>query len=242
MAIAGAQIGSDILIAAADLASDSATALHLLGGRAVTPDGRSFRYCKAGAVALVPGTLQQSPAQITDHQDLTPVAATAGDTTLTVTLGATAATADQYAQGWVVVTVTPGQGYQYKILSHPAADSSGSLTLTLMDPIRVSLTTSSRVDLIPNQYSGVIINPATASSAPCGAAVTAITAGQYGWVQVGGPATLLADGAITVGTALVASNGTAGAVEPATGVQAPVGTAITGIATTEYGAVELMIE
>ena len=60
-------------------------------------------------------------------------------------------------------------------------------------------------------------------------------------MQVSGPTVLLADGAVTVGTNLVASNGTAGAVEPATGVQAVVGTALTGIATTEYGAVFLQL-
>ncbi len=42
---------------------------------------------------------------------------------------------------------------------------------------------------------------------------------------------------MTVGTSLVASNATAGAAEAGTGVQALIGTALTGVATTEYGAV-----
>lgn len=240
------QLGSDLLITALDLTANTSTQQHNLGERAVTNDGRAFRYVKAGASDLVPGKLQQSPAEITNHENLTPSAASVGDTSITVTLGATLATANQYANGWAVVTVTPGQGYQYKIKSHPAAAQSASLTLQLVDPIQVALTTSSRIDLVQNPYSGVILNPATATSAPIGVAVYPITASQYGWVQVGGPASVLADGAVTVGNLVVASNGTAGAVENAvnasTEAQAVVGCALTGIATTEYGLVDLLLD
>lgn len=230
------QVTCDIQIAAADLTANTAVAAHNLGERVVTPDGRSFRYAKAGAVALVPGTLVQAPVEITNHQNLTPAAAAVGATSLTVTLGATAATANQYAGGWVVVTVTPGQGYQYLISSHPAADASATLALQLADPIAVALTTSSRVDLVLNPFNGVIINPTTATSAPVGVAISPITAGQFGWVQVGGVATILSDGGSTVGTNVSASNATAGAVEAAVTAQAAIGVAVTGVATTEYGA------
>ena len=73
-----------------------------LGVRAVTGDGREFHYVQAGGTALVPGKLQQASAQVANHQNLTPTAATAvGDTSITVTLGGTAATANQYLGGWV---------------------------------------------------------------------------------------------------------------------------------------------
>lgn len=235
------QVTSDILITSADLTANTAIAYHNPGERAVTPDGRSFRYCQAGATALVQGKLQQAPAEITNHQNLTPVAAAIGATTVTVALGATAVTANQYAGGWVMVTVTPGEGYQYRISSHPAADLSTSVVLTLSDPIQVAWTTSTRVDLVANPYKGVIVNPATASSTPVGVAVYPITASYYGWLQVGGTANVLADGSVTVGTSLVASNATAGAVEALTGVQAVVGIAESGIATTEYGPVRLFL-
>lgn len=241
MASAGIGLGGDLQIVAADLAADSSVQMHKLGERAVTPDGRAFRYCKAGATALVPGKLQQAAAEATNHQNLVPVAAAIGATSVTVALGATAATANQYAEGWIMVGLTPGQGYMYKISSHPAADASANLVLTLEDPIRVALTTSSRVDLVANPYSAVIVNPTTASSAPIGAAVTAVTAAQYGWIQVAGASCLLADGTVTVGTAVVASNATAGAVEALTGVQAVIGNALSGITTAEYGPVLLSI-
>jgi len=224
------------------LLSESSIQMHNLGAKCVADDGRVFRYAKAGET-LVPGTLLQAPVEKTNHQDVVPAIAAIGATQITVTLGATAATANYYAGGWAIITVTPGQGYQYKIKSHPAADSAATLVLTLEDPLVIALTASSNVDLVPNPFNGVIINPSTATSCPVGVAVYPITSAYYGWVQTGGVATLLAaDGAVVVGTSVVASNATAGAVEAATGAQAVVGVAVTGIAQTEYGAIKLSIE
>lgn len=223
-----------------DLFSTSTVQEQDLGALATDQSGRQYRYVKAGAVALIPGTLLQASAEVTANQNLAVAAAAIGDlavvTTTTVTV-----TANQYAGGWVVVTVTPGQGYQYRIASHPAA-TAAAVTLTLEDPIQVALTTSSRVDLVANVYAGVVINPTTATSTPVAAAVYPIAISGYGWAQVGGVATILADGTVTVGTTVVASNGTAGAVEAFTGVQAVVGLAVSGIATTEYGPIFLTIK
>jgi len=227
----------DSAAAAQILFSSSSSQQHSLGARMVTDDGREFRYAQAGAVTLVPGTLVQSPAEATGNQNLALAAAAIGATSVTTTTTLTVA-ANQYAGGWVVVTVTPGQGYQYKIKSHPAA-TAAVLTLTLEDPLLVAFTTATRIDLVVNPYKSVIINPSTATSMPVGAAVYPVVIAEYGWIQTKGPACLLADGTVTVGTSVCASNATAGAVEAFTGVQAPVGLAQTGIATTEYGSIYL---
>lgn len=230
-------------IAGQDIFTTSTSANTNLGALATTGDGRYYRYSSLGAVAAVPGKLYQAAAEITNHQNLAPTANGAiGDRTITVTLGATAATANQYAGGYAVISDSTGEGYMYEIASHPAALLSATLQLTLVDPLlTTTASASTKVDLIPNPYSATIVNPTTATSAPIGAAVFPVAIGGFGWMQVSGPTVLLADGAITVGTNLAASNGTAGAVEPATGVQAVVGTALTGIATTEYGAVFLQL-
>lgn len=237
-------LSSDPQVAGQGLFTESSTQQHTLGERMVCPDGRVFRYCKVGATALVPGKLYQAQAEVTNHQNLAPTAAVAVDSTsVTVTLGATAATANQYAGGWAIITTGAGVGCQYRIASHPAAAGGATLTLTLEDKIKVALVAaSSKVDLVANPTSAVIVNPATASSTPAGVAVHAISAGYYGWLQVRGVAAVLADGAVTVGTVVAASNGVAGAIEPFTGVQAPIGIAVTGIADTEYGAVDLKLE
>lgn len=227
------------LIGGQDLYTSSSVQLHRLGEYMVAGDGRAFRYCKAGGTALVPGKLYQAAAEITNHQNLTPSAAAIGDTSVTVTLGATAATANYYSGGYLNVTVTPGQGYQYKIKSHPAANGSATLVLTLEDPIKVALTTSSRIDLVPNPYSAVIVNPTTASSGAVGVAIHAVAASEFGWLQTKGAALVLADGAVTVGVNVSASNAVAGAVEAAVTAQGACGIAMTGIADTEYGVINL---
>ena len=228
----------DIQIGDNDPFSSSATQNYPLGARA-TAIGRVFRYCKAGAVALVPGKLQQAPAEVTGDQGLACAAAAIGATSVVTTTTVTV-TANQYAGGWVVGTITPGQGQQYKILSHPAA-TAAALTLTLEDPLIVALTTDSRIDLVANPYNGVVVNPTTATSGPVGVAVYAVAISEYGWLQVEGPCAVLNDGGSTVGTNVSASNATAGAVEAAVTAQAAIGYAMSGITTAEYGPIMLNI-
>lgn len=68
-------------------------------------DGREFMYVLNGAVAQVPGKLYQSPAEVTADENLAVAAAAVGSTTITTTSTVTV-TANQYAGGWVAVTVT----------------------------------------------------------------------------------------------------------------------------------------
>lgn len=212
-----------------------------LGSKFYDQNGNAYRYAKFNG-ASVAGKLYQAPAEVTNHQNLETAAAAIGATSVTVTLGATAATANQYAGGYLVVTITPGQGYRYLISGHPAADASATLELTLEDPIQVALTTSSNADLIANPYNGVIVNPTTATSCVVGAAVDVVADGSYGWLQVEGPCPILVDDqTVAVGTLVSASNQAAGACEPFTGVQAPIGIAVTGGATTDYVTVKLSI-
>lgn len=234
-------LSGSVQVAAQKLFSSSADQMHNLGETVFSNDGRAFRYAKAGATSLVPGKLQQSAAEVTGDQNLTAVAAAIGDLVIASTSTVTV-TANQYAGGLAMITVTPGLGYAYKISGHAAYTAAApSFSLVADNPVNIALTTSSRIDLVSNPYSAVIVNPATASSTPVGVANFPITNAQFGWLQVAGVACVLADGTVTVGTAVDASNGTAGAVEahPEAGVQAPVGIAVTGIATTEYGAVKI---
>ena len=226
-----------------DLTLDSATQEFAFGTRVETPDGRAYRYVEAGGTALIVGQLQQAPVEDTAHQNLTITAASlVGDTTVNFTLGNSAVTLNEYAGGYLMITQTPGQGYQYLIASHPAADASAALVVTLSDPIRVALTTSSVIDLVLSPWRVIVVDPNSATSAAIGVAVTAITANQFGWVQTAGVACILSDGGSTVGTNVSASNATPGSVEAQVTAQASVGVALTGVATTEYGAFLLNIE
>lgn len=229
----------------ADIFTSSSTQQHDLGARGQTADGRKFRYVKAGGTTLVPGKLQQAPAEDTSNfQNLAVAAAAIGATSVTTTSTVTL-TANQLTGGLLTVTTSTGAGYSYRIKGHAAA-TAAVVTFNLEDPILVALTTSSKIDVHPNKYNGVIVNPTTQTSVPVGIPLYAITNAQFGWIQSGGPVGCLADGALTVGLPVVASNGTAGAVEPLTGTtlgnQPIVGTTVTGVATTEYGQIELNLD
>jgi len=228
-----------VVVAAQTLFSSVGTAAHKLGDTVFANDGRAFRYCGAGGTALVVGDLQQSQIEITGDQNLTAVAAAAGDESIVSTSTVTV-TLNEYAEGWVLVTVTPGLGQQFKISGH-IAYTAAAPTLNIFDSVQVALTTTSRFDLCHNPYAAVVINPTALTSAPVGVAVHAIVADEFGWLQVAGIANVLADGANAVGANVVASNGTAGSVEDAAapGAQPLVGVCAQGIATGECGAVRL---
>jgi len=201
-------------------------------------DGSEFIYCKAGAADLVVGKLYQAPAETTAHENLAVAAAPVGQTFITTTTTVTV-TANQYAGGYVVVSVTPGLGNKYRIASHPAA-TGAVVTLTLEDPILVALTTATRIDLIPEPTNGVIVQSVSGSltGAPVGFAVAPITAGQYGWLQRKGVTAVLndANAALTVGQDLIPSASVAGAVRLATAGIPSVAVALEGVASGEVGA------
>jgi hypothetical protein len=192
------------------------TQLHPLGTRFQTRDGRTFRYVKAGASALVVGNVIQAPAQITTHDQLTPAAAAIGASQIVPTLDATNAVVEnQYAEGWAVIDTTPGLGYAYPIASHLAAAASAAVTLNLHADakVQVALTTDSRVTLVPNPFKGVIQSPVTTlTGAVVGVAVAPIAASNFGWIQVSGPGAVLIAGTPGVGLAVVVPATAAGAV------------------------------
>ena len=220
---------------------ESSVQMQNLGAIAFANDGRVFKYAKAGATALVAGNLQQSRVEDTGDQALA-VAAAALDATSVTTTSTVTVTANQYAEGYLVVTSTSSPGYAYKIAGHAAA-TGAVVTINLVDPIKVALTATSTIDLVPNNYDGVIINPTSQTGLIAGVATFVVTAAYFAWLQVQGPCAVEAQNALTVGLDVVASNDDNGCVESITDgaheLLPHVGTAITGAADGEFGLVEL---
>lgn len=191
----------------------SSTAVHDIGTRGYTADGRRFVYVLAGAVDLVPGNVLQSPAIVPNHLANTPPAVAIGATSFTYTPGATAGAANLYSDGLLGVSTTPGLGQTLRVINSPTITSSTAFTLTLDDPMQVALTTSSRVGLIPNKYRGVIQFPVTtATGVVVGVCVYVITAAQYGWVQTGGYCATLTTGTPALGAKVMIPGAAAGSV------------------------------
>ena len=214
-----------------ELLSSSATAAHSPGESVTDGLGRKFRYVKAGASALVTGNVIQAPAQDTAHQALVvpaqtgildkygAVAGGVGAYALQVTVGASAVTANQYADGWLLIhaagTGGAAIGTMYQIAGHLANAGSAGMLVQLTGPLQGPLPVlagQNTVCLVANPYKGVIQAPTTLTGAVVGAAVYPLTAAEWGWIQTGGPAGVLTAGTPGVGLAVVVPGSAAGAV------------------------------
>lgn len=200
---------------AQDTFTSSATQMHPLGTRGYTSDGRRFRYAQAGASDTVAGSLYQSSAPIANHLANTPPAVAIGAKSFTYTPGNTAGAANLYAEGYMQVDTTPGNGYTYVVSGHAAITGSTAFTLNLVDAIQVALTTSSRVGLVSNAYKNVIVAATTVTAAAVGVSPCVLTTVQYGWLQTWGPCSSLINGTPGVGIGVVSSATTAGAFDVA---------------------------
>lgn len=229
----------------------SATQQGALGTEANTLDGRVYRYGLAGASTLALGKLTQAPLGVANHQNLVVPAASmvaVGSQQVTVTLGGTGATANQYAGGYLQVYDGTGAGQNLLIRNHPAqASTTGNLTLNLVDPITTTiLAGTSKISLAVHPMTNIIISDASGSATTdvfTGVPDVAVTAANYGWFQVRGVTNVLIDGTPAVGSGVIQGT-VAGsvAVEAATTVTSRVGVmyGVAGV-TTKYGFVNLSI-
>lgn len=205
----------DVQLAQAMFVSSS-TQQHAIGQRGSCSDGRVYRYVKAGAVDLVAGNVQQSPAITPNFLANTPPAVAIGATSFSYTPGASTAVAGAFTGGYLQVDTTPGNGYTYTLGDVPAIASATAFTLVLdrEESIQIALTTSSRVGLIPNKYNGVIQLPVTtATGIIVGVASYVITAAQFGWVQTWGLCSTLTTGTPALGAMMMGPGTAAGAAQ-----------------------------
>jgi len=168
---------------------------HVLGAWGIDKYGNKYRYVKAGASALVAGNLLQEPAEDTNFRSMAVYAAAAiGDESVQVTLGGTAVTANLFDEGELYVESSTGIGQHFRIERHDVqATTTGVCTFYLDRPLKVALTTSSQVTVRKNPYKGVIQFPTTKTGGAVGAALYAMTANYFGWIQSGGPTAVLFD-------------------------------------------------
>lgn len=233
-------------LAGSDILSNSDVRLETIGHYRETPDGRGFRYAKVGAVATVAGKVYQSSAlDATNFQPSGGLGVSAaqaiGDTSVTISTSTTV-TADILAGGYLSVCVTPGQGHLYKIKSNTATSGAAGLVITLEDPLRVALTTSSKVIVTPHPYSGIVIEPGTPTGVIIGVASHVVTAAYYGWVQTYGVASVLFTGTGAAGKVVGSlSGGTSGSAAPAIAATNILGHHVATGITGEYSFIYLSI-
>lgn len=229
-----------------DINQISSTQQGALGLRGETKDGREFRYGLAGAADLAVGKLAQQSAVVTTHQNVV-VAGSAGDTQVTVTLGATnATTVDQYKDGYLVGLSGTGAGQNARIRTHGVIAASAAGTFYLAEPLTTTFAATPKASLVKNPYASAIISSSgDTTQQVVGVPIITITTLFYGWFQTKGIAGVLVNGSITVGAGLIKSATTAGAadIEGTSAITQRIGQCYdTTGATTTYASVNLNIQ
>jgi hypothetical protein len=185
-----------------------------------------YRYASVGE-AIIAGTLVEASVVEGDENDDLVVATTgaAGGTTIGVTFGG-AVTKDEYADGFLIsnVDASTALGWRYRIKGNAAGTSDVTVTIDHEDGFVTEwLAGTAKVGAFKSPYTSCLISNTTALGPVVGVTVSDIASGSYGWLQTNGPALCLIQGAPGVGTGLMRSNGTTGAVEVADGSLQPVG-------------------
>lgn len=235
-------LANQIQVTDQDLRSTSAArGGEVYGQTATTPDGRTYAYGfnnTGSSTALAPGKLCSGAVVVANHQNNTGVVAPAGTQSLTFTIGATLATQNQYQGGYLVVNAGTGAGQALLISGNNAASSSGSITVNLADTVITATDATSKFSLIPHLYSAALLFASGSSTVlvTTGVPGVSIPDQNYGWLQTGGTASVLANGTPGIGVNVVPSATTSGAVDVNTGslFQQTVGVMQQTAVSTEY--------
>lgn len=228
---------------------------HEIGTGAYLPGGKVWYYAKhTGAGTLTRGELLVAEDLAANHQNLATAtgALSVGSNSVpagNITLGATALTANQYADGELHVVDGGGEGTSYKIRSHDAGTSAGTdFTLDLYDSIVVASDADTEVTLVQNKYTNPQQSNTDNADVVLGVPNVAVPAGstnaQYFWVQTQGYCPAFVVGTPAVGTNLMVSDTTAGMMElrAETDLDATVAFMVTVGITGEVQVVDLQIQ
>lgn len=152
----------------------------LCGVRFNTTDGRQVVIVRNAATAIGSGLLVQAPAEVTAFNSLavvvTSVPATAGTYSIQLTNGATVLNQNQMQNGYAIVNAGTGIGQTLQIGSHTGGSNAGTITVTLLDPIQVTLDATSTVTLVPNPYINVVVSATGLTGVAVGATFYAVAA------------------------------------------------------------------
>jgi len=189
-----------------------------LSTRMHVPDGRVFRYAKAGSVALSVGKLVSSAAREPQHANLSVDAAggAIGDNLITFTLSDVAVALGEYNDGLIYVNDGSKQGHVYRINTHVAAAAGVTLSVGLHTRLITALGTLDQVTLIKNTYNGVAVSQALKAERAVGVPPKDITANLFFWAQTYGPVAILQDGTLFEARDVSPSKTVHGAVTHAT--------------------------
>jgi len=193
---------------------------HPLGTKMVIRD-RTFRYVENAGTAIGEALLCSAQAGIPNHDETLAVATTAaaGATSVSITLGGTAAEKNEYQDGYIFNNTAAGTAaLQYRIASHALIGSGGTGTIYIDEPdglVNAWTAGTDVVGLIGSPWKDIVVSPTTITGWSVGVTCNTLPASHYGWVQTGGPGLAYLDVASStvVGSALMAGTNHVGQME-----------------------------
>lgn len=215
----------------------STTKGHPLGTRAITMDGRVFRYALANG-AIGAGELVETNAQDAGNaKDLAITSATpVGNKGMRLTVGSAAVNADTFADGYVFINsgALAGLGLLLRLsTSHASVASVGTFVISFADgeTIREALTTSALAGLRKNTYLDVAQGSSVAQGSRTkpiiGVAPVEVADNEFFWLQTWGECAALYTSTIAgVASRPVMPSTVAGAFTGVTVATATVGTTV----------------
>ena len=239
--VCGSRIGQQIAAPPQHILEQSETKMCKIGQLVWTDDGRAFRYCYNGGVALTANKLVV-PATAVGQINLAVAAATViGDKKISVTSGAVVV-ADQYQNG-LLTDYANGDGSLLIAGNDAETTGAAAFWVRLNDGIYTAQTTSSVVNVSQNPCWGTLISVTDQADVPVGVPLIDVTLNYYYWAQVLGNCHVLCDNTtLAQGDNCTTSAATAGAVgavdadtEPIVGIMCEAGVS------TKYMLVRLMI-
>lgn len=203
-----------LMLSSTDIYSNDDEQMHPLGAVGTDAYGDCYRYTKLAADVSA-GYLLVALGREDNHQNqVLGAAASAGDTSVEVTVGATAVDANEYDEGYLVFNDVSPEGEWYRITSHDAHAGNGDVTVNLERPLVTAATTSSEVTLVRNPWNCPAVSQLIAER-PAGVTVVDVDVSErpYTWLKTKGVAAVLGDTAgISVGLKATISNQVNGAV------------------------------
>jgi hypothetical protein len=192
----------------------SSTARHKIGTRMQLADGRVFYYALSGGTCTMGKpqvkTITATPANYLNMA--VTAAASVGDKKVSITNGGDAIVANQFAGGFLGLYTS---GEQYKVKSHLAAAGGAGVDIKLYDPLRVAMTTASKVNLSGSLY-WKVKDYSAITDFIVGVPPVTITSAYYGWLQTWGPCNMLFSAAVDNGEMVGLTAAGAGGIKWAT--------------------------
>lgn len=201
------RIKAESLLADRNIFTATTTKFFPLGAIAESRDGRRWRYCENGAVALTLALGNQGAVGVAGHQDEiqtnNPSLAVATDKLITVTLTTTATAAD-FIDGYLTVEQGTGSDSLYIIKDNKTgvanATTGFDVVIEIADQggLRTAFAVTSNITVTKNKWKDTVVFPTNPTGPPTGVNHVAVPANSFYWAQTRGPCACIKDATDTI--------------------------------------------